>query len=108
MHIAFEGTGTVDRVKARVHDGFHGVFREGEPHVLCLQALGKAAGQKACELLQAANDAGKLKMSKQERDTLQKMSADLASLPTEEGKFVDWALKEYKNVPAFNPKNYDL
>jgi hypothetical protein len=29
-------------------------------------------------------------MSKQERDTLQKMSADLASLPTEEGKFVDW------------------
>jgi len=68
----------------------------------------KAAGQKACELLQAANDSGKLKMSKQEKETLQKMTADLASLPTEEGKFVDWALKEYKNVPAFNPKNYDL
>jgi methanol--5-hydroxybenzimidazolylcobamide Co-methyltransferase len=68
----------------------------------------KAAGQKACELIQASNDAGKLKLSKQEKDTLQKMTADLAALPTEEGKFVDWALKEYKNVPAFNPKNYDL
>ena len=33
---------------------------------------------------------------------------DLKSLPDEEGKFVDWALKEYKNVQAFNPKNYDL
>ncbi|MDW5564353.1 MAG: hypothetical protein SA339_14155 [Methanomassiliicoccus sp.] len=39
---------------------------------------------------------------------MNKMLTDLNSLPSEEGKFVDWALKEYKNVPAFNPKNYEL
>jgi len=68
----------------------------------------KAAGLKAAELIQASNEKGKLKLSKQEKDTLNKMLTDLNSLPSEEGKFVDWALKEYKNVPAFNPKNYDL
>jgi methanol--5-hydroxybenzimidazolylcobamide Co-methyltransferase len=80
------------------------IVAEGDNYYL----RAKAAGQKACELIQASNNAGKLKLSKQEKDTLQKMTADLASLPTEEGKFVDWALKEYKNVPAFNPKNYEL
>jgi len=68
----------------------------------------KAAGLKAAELVQASNDKGKLKLSKQEKDTLNKILTDLNSLPDEEGKFVDWALKEYKNVPAFNPKNYEL
>ena len=60
----------------------------------------KAAGLKAAELVQASNDKGKLKLSKQEKDTLNKILTDLNSLPDEEGKFVDWALKEYKNVPA--------
>ena len=68
----------------------------------------KAAGLKAAELIKASNDAGKLKLSRQEKDTLNKILTDLKSLPDEEGKFVDWALKEYKNVPAFNPKNYEL
>ncbi len=68
----------------------------------------KAAGLKAAELIQASNNAGKLKLSKQEKDTLNKILTDLKSLPDEEGKFVDWAVKEYKDVPAFNPKNYEL
>jgi methanol--5-hydroxybenzimidazolylcobamide Co-methyltransferase len=68
----------------------------------------KAAGMKAAELIKESNDKGRLKLSKQEKDTLTRIITDLASLPDEEGKFVDWAMKEYKNVPAFNPKNYDL
>jgi methanol--5-hydroxybenzimidazolylcobamide Co-methyltransferase len=68
----------------------------------------KAAGLKAAELIQESNNKGKLKLSKQEKDTLNRILTDLKSLPDEEGKFVDWALKEYKDVQAFNPKNYEL
>ncbi|HQA20525.1 MAG TPA: methanol--corrinoid protein co-methyltransferase MtaB [Methanomassiliicoccaceae archaeon] len=68
----------------------------------------KAAGLKAAELIQESNKQGKLQLSAQERDTLEKILTDLRALPDEEGKFVDWALKEYANVPAFNPKNYEL
>ncbi len=68
----------------------------------------KAAGLKAAELIQESNLKGRLKLNKQEKDTLNKIITDLSSLPDEESKFVDWALKEYKSVPAFNPKNYDL
>ncbi len=68
----------------------------------------KAAGLKAAELIQASNDKGKLKLSKEEKDALNRIVADLRSLPDEEGKFVDWALKEYASVPAFEPKNYEL
>ena len=68
----------------------------------------KAAGLKAAELIRDSNNKGKLKLNKQEKDTLNKIITDLNSLPDEEGKFVDWALKEYKDVPAFNPKNYEL
>ena len=68
----------------------------------------RAAGIKAAELIKESNDKGKLKLSAQEKDTLDKILSDLRSLPDEEGKFVDWALKEYANVPAFNPRNYEL
>ena len=68
----------------------------------------RAAGLKACELIQESNQKGKLKLSSTEKDSLNRMITDLNSLPTEEGKFVDWALKEYKDIPAFNPKNYEL
>jgi methanol--5-hydroxybenzimidazolylcobamide Co-methyltransferase len=68
----------------------------------------KAAGLKAAELIQESNNKGKLKLSKQEKDTLNRILTDLKSLPDEQGKFMDWALKEYKDVQAFNPKNYEL
>ncbi len=51
---------------------------------------------------------GKLKLNKAEKDALNHVLTELKSLPDEESKFVDMCLKEYKNVPAFNPKNYDL
>jgi methanol--5-hydroxybenzimidazolylcobamide Co-methyltransferase len=68
----------------------------------------RAAGMKAAELMQAANDNGQLKMSKHESDMLRKIIADLSALPTEQDKFVDQCMKDYKGVPMFNPKNYDL
>lgn len=68
----------------------------------------KAAGIKAAELVQESNMKGKLKLNKAEKDALNHVLTELKSLPDEESKFVDMCLKEYKNVPAFNPKNYDL
>ncbi|NLI74433.1 MAG: methanol--corrinoid methyltransferase [Euryarchaeota archaeon] len=68
----------------------------------------KAAGLKAAELIEESSNEGKLKLSAQEKDALDRILLDLRSLPSEEGKFVDWALKEYADVPAFNPKNYEL
>jgi len=68
----------------------------------------KAAGLKAAELIKESNDQGKLKLSAQEKDTLDKILLDLRSLPSEESAFVDWALKQYADVPAFDPKNYEL
>jgi methanol--5-hydroxybenzimidazolylcobamide Co-methyltransferase len=80
------------------------IVEHGESYYL----RAKAAGLKAAELIQESNKQGKLQLSAQERDTLEKILTDLRALPDEEGKFVDWALKEYANVPAFNPKNYEL
>ena len=68
----------------------------------------KAAGLNAAELIKGSNSKSKLKLSAQEKDTLDKMISDLRSLPDEEGKFVEWALKEYASVSAFDPKNYEL
>ncbi len=68
----------------------------------------KAAGEKAAELIDAANKKGQLRLNKMEKDTLAKIQTDLASLPDNQDKFVDWALKTYKDVPNFNPKNYGL
>ena len=68
----------------------------------------KAAGLKAAELVRESNEKGKLKLSKEEKDALNRVITDLMSLPDDEGKFVDWALKEYKGIPNFDPKNYEL
>ena len=69
----------------------------------------KAAGLKAAELIDAsASTKGGMRLSKMERDTLNKIIVDLKSLPDDQDKFVDWALKTYKNIPMFNPKNYGL
>jgi methanol--5-hydroxybenzimidazolylcobamide Co-methyltransferase len=68
----------------------------------------KAAGMTAANLIQEASDKGEMKLSKMEKDTLSKIIVDLKSLPDDEDKFVSWALKEYKDIPMFNPKNYGL
>jgi methanol--5-hydroxybenzimidazolylcobamide Co-methyltransferase len=49
-----------------------------------------------------------MRLSKYEKDVLMKIIVDLKSLPDDQEKFKDWALKTYKNIPMFNPKNYGL
>ncbi|MDD1772206.1 MAG: methanol--corrinoid methyltransferase [Methanomassiliicoccales archaeon] len=68
----------------------------------------KMAGLKAAELIQASAEKGAMKLSKQEKDTLNVIIRDLTACPDDEDKFVALCLKEYKNVPGFNPKNYGL
>jgi methanol--5-hydroxybenzimidazolylcobamide Co-methyltransferase len=68
----------------------------------------KAAGMTAARLIEEESKAGKLKLSKHEQDMLRKIITDLSALPDEESKFVDQCLKAYKDIPMFNPKNYDL
>ena len=68
----------------------------------------KAAGMTAARLIEEESKAGKLKLSKHEQDMLRRIITDLSALPDEQGKFVDQCLKAYKDIPMFNPKNYDL
>jgi len=68
----------------------------------------KAAGLKAAELIDEAASNGQLKLNKMERDTLSTIMADLKALPDEEDKFVKQCMKDYKDIPMFNPKNYGL
>ena len=68
----------------------------------------KAAAMTAAKLIEDESKFGRLKLSKHEQDMLRKIITDLSALPDEEGKFVDQCLSVYKDVPKFNPKNYDL
>lgn len=69
----------------------------------------RAAGLKAAELIMESNaQKGGMRLSKYEKDVLMKIIVDLKSLPDDQEKFKDWALKTYKNIPMFNPKNYGL
>lgn len=68
----------------------------------------RAAGLKAAELIAESNAKGGLKLSKHEKDMLNKITTDLKALPDSASKFEEICLKEYKNVPMFNPKNYGL
>ena len=68
----------------------------------------RAAGLKAAELIAESNAKGGLKLSKHEKDMLNKITTDLKALPDSASKFEEQCLKEYKNIPMFNPKNYGL
>ncbi|MBO4798698.1 MAG: hypothetical protein J5494_08035, partial [Candidatus Methanomethylophilaceae archaeon] len=39
-------------------------------------------------------------------ETLQDINKKLSALPDDTDKFVEWAAKEYKDVPNFSMKNY--
>ncbi len=62
----------------------------------------------AAKIIEDSNKVGMLKLSKHEADMLRKIITDLSALPDEESKFVDQCLKAYKDIPMFNPKNYEL
>jgi len=66
----------------------------------------KYAAIEAGNIILEAAEAKKIKLSRWELDTLNKAMETLKALPDEADKFIDDCLKEYKNVPYFNPKNY--
>jgi methanol--5-hydroxybenzimidazolylcobamide Co-methyltransferase len=59
-------------------------------------------------ILESSKAKNGLKLSKHESDMLNKIMTDLKAMPDEEGKFLEQCLKQYKDVTAFNPKNYGL
>jgi methanol--5-hydroxybenzimidazolylcobamide Co-methyltransferase len=100
-------------------------FRSPEGHILCydnaykigeaivkdgndIYLRSKNAGLTAAKIIDASARAGMMKLNKQEKDTLAKIITDLSALPDEQDKFVEKCLKDYKDVPIFNPKNYGL
>jgi Methanol-cobalamin methyltransferase B subunit. len=68
----------------------------------------KAAGLTAANIIMKGNKSKELLLTAKQKDVLEKIIITLEGLPDDEGKFVDYCLKQYKDVPAFNPKNYDL
>ncbi len=68
----------------------------------------KAAGLTAAKILRRSADAKELQLTVKQNDVLNDIIKKLTELPDEEDKFVEYCLKQYKDVPNFNPKNYDL
>jgi methanol--5-hydroxybenzimidazolylcobamide Co-methyltransferase len=69
----------------------------------------KAAGTKAVEILLKGYESKELGLTAKQLETLQDINKKLSALPDDESKFVDYCVKEFKDlVPNFNMKNYDL
>ena len=69
----------------------------------------KNAGLKAAYILLKGYESKELGLTAKQLDTLQDINKKLSALPDDADKFVDYAIKEFKDtVPNFNMKNYDL
>lgn len=68
----------------------------------------KAAGLTGAKIIQDGHKKKEIQLSAKQKDVLESIIKTLEALPDDEGKFVDYCLKQYKDVPAFDPKNYDL
>ena len=68
----------------------------------------RAAGITGAKIIRDGHKKKELFLTAKQKDVLDKIIKDLEKLPDEESKFVDYCLKQYKDVPAFNPKNYGL
>ncbi|MCL2712307.1 MAG: methanol--corrinoid methyltransferase [Methanomassiliicoccaceae archaeon] len=68
----------------------------------------KAAGLTGAKIIRDGNKKKEIMLTAKQKDVLDNIIKTLEKLPDEESKFVDYCLKQYKDVPAFNPKNYDL
>ncbi len=69
----------------------------------------KSAGTKAVEILLKGYESKELGLTAKQLETLQDINKKLSALPDDESKFVDYCVKEFKDVvPNFNMKNYDL
>ena len=68
----------------------------------------RAAGLTGAKLIRDGHKKKEIMLTTKQKDVLDGIIKTLEKLPDEESKFLDYCLKTYKDVPAFNPKNYDL
>jgi methanol--5-hydroxybenzimidazolylcobamide Co-methyltransferase len=68
-------------------------------------ACARAAAIKAGEIILHDSAMG---LTDHEKEALLKATADLESLPDDEGLFIDMCLDKYKDVKGFNPASYGL
>ena len=68
----------------------------------------KAAGITGAKIIRRGYETKELGLTAKQLDVLNDIIKKLEQLPDEEDKFVDYCVKEYKDVPGFNMKNYDL
>jgi methanol--5-hydroxybenzimidazolylcobamide Co-methyltransferase len=68
----------------------------------------RAAGLTGAKIIRDGHKKKEILLTAKQKDVLDVIIKTLDKLPEEESKFVDYCMKQYKDVPAFNPKNYDL
>lgn len=69
----------------------------------------RAAALEAGKIINEASDAGKLYLTRFERDSLDSSIKTLEELPTDAEQFTDECLRAYsRKVPDFDPKSYEL
>ncbi|MDL2242028.1 hypothetical protein LJB91_03890, partial [Bacteroidales bacterium OttesenSCG-928-L03] len=68
----------------------------------------KAAGMTGAKIVLKGYESKELALTNKQLETLNDMIKKMEALPDDESKFVEYAAKEFKDVPNFNLKNYDL
>lgn len=68
----------------------------------------KAAGLTGAKIVLRGYESKELGLTNKQLDTLNDIIKKIEALPEEESKFVDYCEKEFRDVPNFNLKNYDL
>ncbi|MDY0293968.1 MAG: methyltransferase MtaB domain-containing protein, partial [Candidatus Methanomethylophilaceae archaeon] len=68
----------------------------------------KAAGLTAAKIIKRSNDAKELQLTAKQLDVVNNIIKQFEALPSEEDKFFEYCVKQYKDVPNFTLKNYGL
>ncbi len=67
-----------------------------------------AAGLTGAKIILNGYEKKELGLTNKQLDTLKDIIKKFEALPAEEDKFVEYAVKEFKDVPNFTMKNYGL
>jgi methanol--5-hydroxybenzimidazolylcobamide Co-methyltransferase len=67
-----------------------------------------SAGLAGAKILLGGYEKRELELTVKQLEVLSDIIGRLEALPDEEDDFVEYALREYSDVPNFNPRNYDL
>lgn len=69
----------------------------------------KAAAMKGTSLLLEGSASKSIGLTRKQLEVLYKIQRDLEALPDDEDRFTELCIKRYADdIPAFNPRNYDL